>query len=155
MVAIDSAEPDRGPAADALRRLLAASWDELARNEDIARASAAELSTDAMRRAHAAVRAAIHRLVERGRHDGAFRPDVPADWLVTSASRSFTRRRDGARRFPRLGQRPRRSRDHRDGPLRRTARVTAPGQALLRHRRIVSGTQTATSTADAWSAQPT
>lgn len=82
--AIESAEPDRGPAAEALQRLLAASWEELDRNEDIASASVAALSADAMRRAHDAVRAVIRRLVERGRREGSFRRDVPADWLVTS-----------------------------------------------------------------------
>ncbi len=85
MAAIESAEPDRGPAAAALERLLAASWEELSRHEDIARASAATLSPDAMRRAHDAARAMIGRLVERGRREGAFRRDVPADWLVTSS----------------------------------------------------------------------
>jgi AcrR family transcriptional regulator len=84
MAAIDSAEPDRGQAVDALRRLLAASWQELGRHEDIARASAADLSAHAMRRAHRDARAVIGKLVERGRHEGAFRSDVPAGWLVTS-----------------------------------------------------------------------
>jgi TetR/AcrR family transcriptional repressor of mexCD-oprJ operon len=84
MAAIESAEPDRGPAAEALQRLLAASWEELGRNEHIAGASAAALSADAMRRAHDAVRAVIRRLVNRGRIEGSFRHDVPADWLVTS-----------------------------------------------------------------------
>jgi AcrR family transcriptional regulator len=84
MAAIDSAEPDRGLAVDALRRLLAASWEELGRHEDIARASAADLSADAMRRAHHAARAVIGKLIERGRREGAFRTDVAAAWLVTS-----------------------------------------------------------------------
>jgi AcrR family transcriptional regulator len=84
MAAIDSAEPDRGQAVDALRRLLATSWEELGRHEDIARASAADLSADAMRRAHHDARAVIGKLIERGRHEGAFRTDVPAGWLVTS-----------------------------------------------------------------------
>jgi AcrR family transcriptional regulator len=84
MVALDSAEPGRGLAVDALRRLLAASWVELGRHEDIARASAADLSAHAMRRAHHDARAVIGKLIERGRHEGAFRTDVPAGWLVTS-----------------------------------------------------------------------
>ena len=84
MVAIESAEPDRGPAAEALQRLLAASWQELARHEEIARASAAALSADAMRRAHEAARAVIRMLVKRGRREGSFRRDLPANWLVTS-----------------------------------------------------------------------
>ncbi len=84
MAAIDSAEPERGLAVDALQRLLAASWEELGRHEDIARASAADLSAGAMRRAHQAARAVIGKLIERGRREGAFRTDVAAGWLVTS-----------------------------------------------------------------------
>jgi hypothetical protein len=84
MTAIESAEPERGPAHDALERVLAASWEELARNEEIARAAAAELSADAMRRAHQAARAVISKLVERGRSEGTFRTDLATDWLVTS-----------------------------------------------------------------------
>jgi AcrR family transcriptional regulator len=84
MAAIDSAEPNRGLAVDALRRLLAASWEELGHHEDIARASAADLSADAMRRAHHAARAVIGKLIERGRREGAFRTDIPVGWLVTS-----------------------------------------------------------------------
>lgn len=84
MAAIESAEPDRGQAVDALQRLLAASWEELGRHEDVARASAADLSADAMRRAHEAARAVIRKLIERGRREGVFRTDVAAGWLVTS-----------------------------------------------------------------------
>jgi AcrR family transcriptional regulator len=85
MAAVDSAEPERGPAVDALQRLIAASWAQLGHNEDIARASTAELSTDAMRRAHEAARAVIRKLVQRGQREGVFRADVAADWLVTSS----------------------------------------------------------------------
>jgi AcrR family transcriptional regulator len=85
MAAIASAEPDRGPAVEALKRLVAASWEELGRHEEIGRASSAELNADAMRRAHEAARSVIRKLVERGRREGAFRTDVPADWLVTSS----------------------------------------------------------------------
>ena len=85
MAAIDSAEPDRGQAVAALRRLLAASWEQLGRHDDIARAAAADLSTDAMRRAHQAARAVIGKLIERGQREGVFRTDVTAGWLVTSS----------------------------------------------------------------------
>src|ERR1700737_2248073 len=50
MTAIESPEHAGAPAGEALQRLLAASGEEPARNEDIARASATELSADAMRR---------------------------------------------------------------------------------------------------------
>jgi TetR/AcrR family transcriptional repressor of mexCD-oprJ operon len=84
MAAITSAEPERGPAPEAAARLIAASWEHLARHQDMAAASAAELSPDAMRRAHSAARDAILALVERGRAEGTFRSDLPAQWLVTA-----------------------------------------------------------------------
>jgi AcrR family transcriptional regulator len=83
MAAIESAEPERGPADEALQRLIAASWEQLARHEDVARTSAAELSADAMRRAHESARAVICKLIERGRAEGTFHSDLPVDWLVT------------------------------------------------------------------------
>jgi TetR/AcrR family transcriptional regulator, mexCD-oprJ operon repressor len=85
LAAIESSDPDIGAPAEALQRLIAAAWEQLARNESIARASAASLGADAMRRAHQSVRAVIGRLVDRGRREGAFRTDVPAGWLVTAA----------------------------------------------------------------------
>jgi AcrR family transcriptional regulator len=84
MAAVRSAEPDRGSAEEALRRVLAASWEHLGRNEDIARAAAAELSPDAMRRAHESARGAIRTLAERGVREGSFRTDLTTGWLVTS-----------------------------------------------------------------------
>lgn len=83
MTAIETAEPDRGPAAAALARVLAASWEELGRNSEIAAAAAAELSAEAMRRSHERGRDRIRRLTERGRREGAFRTDVTAEWLVS------------------------------------------------------------------------
>jgi AcrR family transcriptional regulator len=83
MAAIAPAEPQVGPPDEALRRLLAASWEQIALHEDIAQASAAELGADAMRRAHEGARALIADLLERGRRDGTFRSDLPVGWLVT------------------------------------------------------------------------
>jgi TetR/AcrR family transcriptional regulator, mexCD-oprJ operon repressor len=84
MAAIESAEPDRGPALPALQRLLRASWEQLGHHQAVSEAASAELSSTAMRRAHHAARAVIRTLVERGRREGAFRTDLPAAWLVTS-----------------------------------------------------------------------
>jgi AcrR family transcriptional regulator len=85
MSAIEAAEPDRGPAADALRRLIASSWQQLAGHDEMARAAARELSADAMRQSHASARETIRKLIERGRRDGDFRTDVPVGWLVTAS----------------------------------------------------------------------
>jgi len=84
MAVLDDAEPDRGPALAALQRLLARGWEEIGRHEAVGAASAGQLSGDAMRRSHESARAVIGRLAERGRREGAFRADVPADWLITS-----------------------------------------------------------------------
>jgi TetR/AcrR family transcriptional repressor of mexCD-oprJ operon len=82
--AIEAAEPDRGPAVDALDRVIEASWQELGRHEEIARAAAVALSGDAMRRTHESGRRRVRRLVERGRRAGDFRTDVGSGWLVSS-----------------------------------------------------------------------
>lgn len=84
MAAIEPAELEQGPPVEALQRLIAASWQELARNSSIRRASATELSADAMRRVHGHAHVVIEALVGRGRKDGSFRTDVPVGWLVTS-----------------------------------------------------------------------
>ena len=84
MSAIEAAEPDRGPAAEALLRLIASSCQQLAGHDEIARAAARELSADAMRQAHESARGVIRKLIERGRKDGSFRTDLPLGWLVTA-----------------------------------------------------------------------
>ena len=85
MKAIAAAEPDRGPALEALHRLTAASWEQISRHQRIAGAAASELSTEAMHRSHQAAIGTLHRLIERGRREAAFRTDLPAELLVTAA----------------------------------------------------------------------
>ena len=80
--AIDAAEPDRGPAVEALDRVVTAAWRELDRNSAIA--AAVQLDPTALRRTHDAAQRRVRALVRRGRKEGAFRTDVPAEWLVTS-----------------------------------------------------------------------
>jgi AcrR family transcriptional regulator len=82
---INSAEPTRGPPREALARVIAASWQQVASHDEIGRAAAAELSGEAMRSAHESARGLILELVERGRDDGSFRTDVPANWLASAA----------------------------------------------------------------------
>src|SRR5919201_2501702 len=84
MAAIESAEPESGPPLDALQRLIAASWEELAHHEEIARAASTHLNAHAMRRAHESARGVIRKLVERGRRGHSFRTDLPIEWLVTT-----------------------------------------------------------------------
>jgi AcrR family transcriptional regulator len=85
MAAIGSSEPERGPAADVLTRLIPSAWQQIAKHDEIAHAAARELSGEAMRAAHQSARDAIGKLVERGRGDGSFRRDIPTNWLVTAS----------------------------------------------------------------------
>jgi AcrR family transcriptional regulator len=85
MAAIASSDPEQGPALEALQRLISASWELIAHHDNLARAAAAELSPDAMRRAHHDAWAAIKVLIERGRAEGAIREDLSTDWLVASS----------------------------------------------------------------------
>jgi TetR/AcrR family transcriptional repressor of mexCD-oprJ operon len=82
--AVESAEPDRGPPLDALERMISVSWRQLERGEAIRRAVADELGSAAMWRAHQSAIAPLHRLIERGREQGAFRSDLPEQWLIVS-----------------------------------------------------------------------
>jgi len=81
---IAAAEPGRGPADEALRRVIAASWEELGRHQGIGLVVAGELSAEATHRAHHGAARLIRELVDRGRKERAFRTDVPAEWLVAS-----------------------------------------------------------------------
>ena len=81
-VALDSAEPGSGDPVEALERVVAAAWRELDRNSAIA--GAVQLDPPALRRTHDAGQRRVRELVDRGRAEGAFRTDLPAEWLVTS-----------------------------------------------------------------------
>jgi TetR/AcrR family transcriptional regulator, mexCD-oprJ operon repressor len=81
--ALDAAEPDKGPALEALDRVVAICWRELSRSPALAQAAAEQLSPGAMDRAHEAGYGRIGSLIERGRQEGEFRNDLPTSWLVT------------------------------------------------------------------------
>jgi AcrR family transcriptional regulator len=81
--AFAAARPDEGDAGAALSRLLAASWRRLEGSEGLVRRAGEYVSEGARHRSHAALIAPVERLAERGRAEGAFRVDVPVDWLVT------------------------------------------------------------------------
>lgn len=82
--AVEAARLEEGPPAEALERLIAVSWSELERNGAIAHAASEQLSPAALARAHEALREPIAGLIERGRAEGAFREDVPVQWMVSS-----------------------------------------------------------------------
>lgn len=81
-VKVEAAELDAGPPIEALKRLIAVGWQLLDRLSGMARATATELSADRRRLLHEPGLASLRRLFERGQREGAFRSDVPVDWLV-------------------------------------------------------------------------
>jgi AcrR family transcriptional regulator len=84
IAAARQAEPERGPADEALGRMIETGWEEISRSSHIAETSMAELGPKAMRRSHDEGQKLIHALVERGRDEGRFRTDVPTQWLVSA-----------------------------------------------------------------------
>jgi AcrR family transcriptional regulator len=84
MAALEGANPDQGPPAEALNRLLAAAWRHLARYSAMAQAVAEQMTPEAAARTHRAAYHTLGALVERGRANGSFRSDLPVSWLVTT-----------------------------------------------------------------------
>jgi AcrR family transcriptional regulator len=82
--AIAAAELARGDPSEALARLIEAAWGKLDRNLQVVAVGRAELSPDALRRAHEQIDAPILALIKRGRRSGAFRRDVPLTWLLAT-----------------------------------------------------------------------
>ena len=78
-----AARPDEGPAGEALTRMVAASWQQLAGSEEFVRRASQYVSEGARHRTHGALIAPLKALVLRGRAEDAFRSDVPVDWLIT------------------------------------------------------------------------
>ena len=81
--AIAASEPASGTALEALERLLQHGWRELDRRDAVARAAAEHLPAESLRRQHEPLMGVLEELVARGREEGAFRTDLPGQWLVT------------------------------------------------------------------------
>ena len=80
---IEAAEPHRGDPADALGRVVAASWRTLGRYHALVAINARNDDHDELRRRHSSVLAALEPLIERGQADGTFRADVPRAWHLS------------------------------------------------------------------------
>jgi hypothetical protein len=78
--AVAGAEPDRGDAAGALGRVVAAAWRTLGRYHALVAITTSTHTADELLERHHAVLGRLLPVVERGQADGAFRADVPASW---------------------------------------------------------------------------
>jgi AcrR family transcriptional regulator len=76
---IAAAEPDRGDAVQALRRVVQSTWRTLGRYHALI-AINTQLPHAELHAKHESVLAALEPLIERGQQDGSFRSDVPAAW---------------------------------------------------------------------------
>ncbi len=81
--AIDAGEPDRGDPAEALARVVAATWRTLGRYHALVDINTGRHTHDELHHSHAPVLETLLPLIERGQAGGVFRADVPAGWHLT------------------------------------------------------------------------
>lgn len=83
VAAMDAVEPDRGPAGEALLRLLDASMETARRYPGLLqRVNAMPVSEREDAARHAPVTDRLRALVQRGQRDGEFDAALPPSWLV-------------------------------------------------------------------------
>jgi len=82
--AILSATDTGGDPADALARLVGASWHLVHEFSNIMLAAHRELPAERIRGVHDPILRRVHSLIERGQRAGTFRRDLPRQWLVTT-----------------------------------------------------------------------
>ena len=74
-----------GDPADAVARLVAASWQIVHRFSNILLAAHRELPADRIRGVHDPILRRVQSLIDRGQQAGTFRRDLPRQWLITTA----------------------------------------------------------------------
>jgi len=80
---LDATDIDGDP-ADAVARLVAASWQIVHRFSNILLAAHRELPADRIRGVHDPILRRVESLIERGQQAGTFRRDLPRQWLITT-----------------------------------------------------------------------
>lgn len=75
-----------GDPAQALIRLVAASWRVVHQYSAVRQAAQRELPGDRLRGSHDRIMRRIQNIIDRGRRSGAFRTDLPRSWLVSVAT---------------------------------------------------------------------
>jgi AcrR family transcriptional regulator len=79
---IAEADPEHGDPAEALRRIVAATWRMLGRYHALVAITTSTSTPEELHRRHEPVLGRLLPLVERGQAAGVFRADVPAGWHV-------------------------------------------------------------------------
>jgi len=78
--AMRGAEPQRGEPAEALARVLRATWRQLAQFHGLLALNTARLSAEELHRRHVPMLDQIEPLIERGQKEEVFRSDLPVAW---------------------------------------------------------------------------
>ena len=78
--AMRGAEPKLGEPAEALERVLRATWRQLAQFHGLLAMNTARLSAEELHRRHVPMLDQIEPLIERGQKQGVFRSDLPVAW---------------------------------------------------------------------------
>jgi TetR/AcrR family transcriptional repressor of mexCD-oprJ operon len=82
LAAFEAAKPEERDPVEALEHLTHVGWQVLDRASAVVRATGRQLPSERRRRLHEPVLAPIHGLIRRGQGQGAFRRDVPSEWLL-------------------------------------------------------------------------
>jgi AcrR family transcriptional regulator len=82
IAAVDAAEPERGPAAEALERVLRQIARARPSQALLARQPVPEVVEAELSERYAATDERIVAVVRRGQDEGAFRVDLPANWVL-------------------------------------------------------------------------
>jgi AcrR family transcriptional regulator len=80
---VEAAELHRGDPAEALARVVAASWRTLGRYHALVAINTQQHGHAELRQRHSSVLATLEPLIERGQADGTFLADVPAAWHLS------------------------------------------------------------------------
>lgn len=81
---VDAGAPEQGPPQEALRRVVATSWQAVERHRGVLAAATEVLGAERMAAHHGPLRARLLALLQRGQADGLFRADVPPAWLLAT-----------------------------------------------------------------------
>lgn len=82
---LDATDTGGGDPADALARLVAASWQLVHQFSNILLAAHRELPAERIRGLHDPILRRVQSLIGRGQRAGIFRTDLPEHWLTTTA----------------------------------------------------------------------
>jgi AcrR family transcriptional regulator len=80
--AVRSARPAEGPAAEAIERVLRATWQVVGRYRGLVIVNPRRLPRAELRRRLGPALAPIRSLIRRGRRSGEFDPELPVEWTI-------------------------------------------------------------------------